>query len=79
VQKWKYVYQRRVAPERELNLEALGCKEVMTFLEAASLMKTVTNLGKCYEILVKEFIVNITDVYNEGSNEFRNVYVRGKL
>ncbi|MCH94584.1 envelope-like protein [Trifolium medium] len=31
VQKWKYVYQRRIAHERELSQEALNCKEVMKF------------------------------------------------
>lgn len=43
VQKWKYVYQRRIARERELSQEALECKEIMDFLEDAGLMKTVTN------------------------------------
>jgi hypothetical protein len=78
VQKWKNVYQRRVAHERELSSEALGCKEVMMFLEAAGLMKTETNLGRCYEKLVKDFIVNITENYSDASEEFKNVYVRGK-
>jgi uncharacterized protein YaaR (DUF327 family) len=51
----------------------------MEFLETSELMKTVKNLGKRYEKLVKEFIVNIIDECSEGSEEFNKVYVRGKL
>jgi hypothetical protein len=29
VQKWKFVYHRRIAHERELNHEALDCKEII--------------------------------------------------
>ncbi|KAK2402299.1 hypothetical protein QL285_051833 [Trifolium repens] len=77
-QRWRFVYQRRIAQERELNQEALECKEIMELLEAAELMKTVKDLGNCYEMLVKEFIVNITSACSEGSEEFRKVRVRGK-
>ncbi|KAK2389857.1 hypothetical protein QL285_063419 [Trifolium repens] len=77
-QKWRFVYQRRIAQERELNQEALECKEIIELLEAAELMKTVKNLGNCYKMLVKEFIVNITSACSEGSKEFRKVRVRGK-
>ncbi|XP_050916169.1 uncharacterized protein LOC127131282 [Lathyrus oleraceus] len=42
-------------------------------------MKTVTQLSKCYETLVKEFIVNVSEECADGkSREFRKVYVRGK-
>jgi hypothetical protein len=47
----------------------------MELLEKAELMKTVKDLGDCYEMLVKEFIVNITSACSE---EFRKVRVRGK-
>ncbi|KAK2374760.1 hypothetical protein QL285_075700 [Trifolium repens] len=77
-QRWRFVYQRRIAQGRELNQEALECKEIIELLEAAELMKTVMNLGNCYEMLVKEFIVHITSACSEGSEEFRKVRVRGK-
>jgi hypothetical protein len=67
------------AGEKAEPRSALGCKEVMEFLETSELMKTVKNLGKRYEKLVKEFIINIIDEYTEGSEEFNKVYVRGKL
>ncbi|XP_050878324.1 uncharacterized protein LOC127082143 [Lathyrus oleraceus] len=42
-------------------------------------MKTVTGFGKCYEMLAKEFIVNIyKECDNKRSKEFRKVYVRGR-
>lgn len=60
VEKWKYVYQRRLALERKLGKDALECKEVVNLIEEASLMKSVAGFGNCYELLVKEFIVNIS-------------------
>ncbi|KAK2409824.1 hypothetical protein QL285_045225 [Trifolium repens] len=77
--KWKFVYHRRLALERELSDEALECKEVMDLIHQAGLMKTVSGLGKCYEKLVKEFTVNIgEDCDNRLSKEFHQVYVRGR-
>ena len=35
VQKWKYVFQRRIACERELGKEAFDCKEIMELLKVA--------------------------------------------
>ncbi|WJX83795.1 hypothetical protein P8452_66429 [Trifolium repens] len=77
--KWKFVYHRRLALERELSEEALECKEVMDLINQAGLIKTVCGLGKCYEKLVKEFIVNIgEDCDNRLSKELHQVFVRGK-
>ncbi|KAK2410499.1 hypothetical protein QL285_045860 [Trifolium repens] len=77
--KWKYVYHRRLALERELSDEALKCKDVMDLIQQAGLMKTVSGLGNCYEKLVKEFTVNIgEDCDNRLSKEFHQVFVRGK-
>lgn len=40
-------------------------------------MKTVTDFGKCYGIIVKECIVNIyKECDNKMNKEFRKVYVR---
>ncbi|WJX64961.1 hypothetical protein P8452_49678 [Trifolium repens] len=77
--KWKFVYHRRLALERELSDEALECKEVMNLILQAGLMKTVCGIGRCYEKLVKEFIVNIgEDCDNKLSKEYHQVFVRGK-
>ncbi|XP_050915089.1 uncharacterized protein LOC127130057 [Lathyrus oleraceus] len=77
--KWKYVYQKRLALERELAQNVLDCKDIMDLIHEAGLMKTVTQFSKCYKMLVKEFIVNLSEECADGkSKEFRKVYVRGK-
>ncbi|KAK2450698.1 hypothetical protein QL285_009807 [Trifolium repens] len=77
--KWKFVYHRRLALERELSDDALECKDVMDLIRKAGLMQTVSGFGKCYEKLVKEFIVNIgEDCDNRLSKEYHKVFVRGK-
>jgi len=79
VQKWKFVYQRRLALKIELIKEALECKEVMELIESVGLLKIVKGLGNCYEKLVKEFLVNISSSCDDNlSKEFRKVYVCGK-
>ncbi|XP_057432573.1 uncharacterized protein LOC130725353 [Lotus japonicus] len=79
VGKWKYVYKRRIAQERELATEVLACQDVMELLEEAGLMQTVVGLGRCFYKLVKEFIVNIyVDCNVSRSPEFHKVFVRGK-
>ncbi|KAL5133686.1 hypothetical protein HKD37_03G006976 [Glycine soja] len=78
-ERWKFVYQRRLALERELGRAALDCKEIMDLIKAAGLLKTVSKLGDCYEGLVREFIVNIpSDISNRKSDEYQKVFVRGK-
>ncbi|XP_050915165.1 uncharacterized protein LOC127130144 [Lathyrus oleraceus] len=79
VEKSKFVHQRRLALERELSKNAFECKEMMDLIKEVGLMKSVAGFGKCYEMLIKEFIVNISkDCDNKRSKEFRKVYVRGK-
>lgn len=42
-------------------------------------MEIVSHIGPCYEKLVKMFIVNMSlDCSIEGSQEYKNVYVKGK-
>ncbi|XP_058776078.1 uncharacterized protein LOC131650382 [Vicia villosa] len=79
VQKWKYVFLRRISYERELGTDALDCKEIMDLLKAFGLMKTIADFGPCYEKLFKEIITTITSECNlEGSSDYNKVYVRGK-
>ncbi|XP_057418474.1 uncharacterized protein LOC130712672 [Lotus japonicus] len=89
-QRWKFVSHRRIAiesvtprfpglTERELSEEALEFKEIIDLLSKAELMKTVKGIGRCYEKLVREFIVNIpSDCDDAGSAKFYKVFVRGK-
>ncbi|XP_050914955.1 uncharacterized protein LOC127129889 [Lathyrus oleraceus] len=70
---------KRLALERELAQNVLDCKDIMDLIQEAGLMKTGTQFSKCYEMLVKEFIVNLSEECADGkSKEFRKVYVRGK-
>lgn len=65
--------------ERELRKDALECKEVVSLIENEGLMNSVDGFGKCYEMLVKDFIVNIPmDCYNKKSKEYKKVYVKGR-
>ncbi|XP_058784336.1 uncharacterized protein LOC131659118 [Vicia villosa] len=76
--RWKYVLQKRLAVERELAPNALENKEVLELIQEAGLLKTVCNLPKCYEKLVKELVVNLSeDCGNNRSVDFRKVFVRG--
>ncbi|XP_058726171.1 uncharacterized protein LOC131597492 [Vicia villosa] len=79
VLRWKFVYQKRLALERELALNALEYEEIMNLIHEAGLMKTVTQFTKCYEVLVKEFIVNLhEDCGNKNTKEYLKVFVKGK-
>jgi len=65
--------------ERELGKDVLECKEVVDLIDEVRLRRSVYGLGNCYEMLVKEFIVNISKYCdNSSSKEYRNVFVRGK-
>ncbi|XP_050915281.1 uncharacterized protein LOC127130287 [Lathyrus oleraceus] len=74
-----FVYQRRLALERELGNDTLECKEVVSLIENEGLMKSVDGFGKCCEMLVQDFIVNIPmDCDNKKSKEYIKVYVGGR-
>ncbi|XP_050885287.1 uncharacterized protein LOC127088741 [Lathyrus oleraceus] len=78
---WKYVYHKRLALERELVQNVLECKEIVDLIQEAGLMKTVTQLSKCYETLVKEFIVNVSEECADviTANQVRKWPLKGKL
>ncbi|XP_058765454.1 uncharacterized protein LOC131638947 [Vicia villosa] len=57
--RWKFIYQKRLALERELTTNALECEEIVNIIHEAGLIKTVTQFSKCYEVFVKEFIMNL--------------------
>jgi len=78
-QRWNFIFHRRLAIEREFSEEAVKLKAVMELIKEAGLRKTVCNLGECYEKLVKEFLVNNHEDYdNPLSREYRKLYVIGE-
>jgi hypothetical protein len=53
--------------------------DMMEKIKEGGLLKTMCNLGDCYEKLVKEFLVNISKhCENPLSQEYQKVYVRGE-
>lgn len=60
VQKWKFVYHRRIYYERELSENVLEWKEVVNLLKDSSMIKTMSDIRPCYEKLVNEFIMNMS-------------------
>jgi hypothetical protein len=77
--RWKYVFLKRITLERELNKSALECKEIVNLIKDAGLMKTVVSFSNCYDVLVKEFIVNLSNGCGDGrSADYKTVYVRGR-
>lgn len=78
-QRWKFIFHRRLALQRELGNEALKMEVVIEMIKEVGLMKTVCNIAGCYKKLVKEFMVNVSEDYdNPLSQEYQNVYVRGQ-
>ncbi|XP_058746261.1 uncharacterized protein LOC131619147 [Vicia villosa] len=76
--RWKFVYQKILALERELAQNALECEEIMNLIHEVGLVKTVTQFSKCYEVPVKEFIVNLhEDCANKKAKDYLKVFVRG--
>ena len=66
--------QRRVSRERELHEEALKCKEIIELITEDGLIMTVSKVGRCYDQLVKDFVVNISlEVAFKGHDDFKKV------
>ena len=77
-QRWRYVYQRRVARERELHVDALKCKNIISLVKHAGLLSTIHQIGRCFDRLVKEFVVNVgPEVGTPGHPDHHKVFVRG--
>ncbi|PNX70685.1 hypothetical protein L195_g057641, partial [Trifolium pratense] len=68
---------RRLAVERELTKDALKCQDIFDYIKEAGLLKTVYDFTPCYELLVKEFLVNIPEECdNPLSKDYHKVFVR---
>lgn len=76
---WINIKKVRFPTVLQLGKDALECKADMELISYVGLMKIVTSFAKCYDVLVKEFIVNIhVDCANTRSKKFRKMFVRGK-
>ena len=60
-------------------MNALKCKEIMSLIDAAGMKQTVRHVGRCFESLVKEFLINVgPEVGKPGHVDYFKVYVRGR-
>lgn len=57
VERWRFVYQRRVALSRELGQYDFKIKEIMELISEVVLMRIVTGFAKCYDVMFKELML----------------------
>ncbi|KAA0039208.1 gag-pol polyprotein [Cucumis melo var. makuwa] len=78
VQCWKFVVQRRLADEVNVFDKHQSCMSIMDLIERAGLAKTIFNVGPFYPQLIREFIVNFPDEFNDPSSpDYQTAHVRG--
>ncbi|KAA0037815.1 uncharacterized protein E5676_scaffold1567G00670 [Cucumis melo var. makuwa] len=78
VQCWKFVMQRRIADEVNVSDKHQSCMSIMDLIERAGLTKTISNVGPFYPQLIKEFIVNFPNDFNDPSSlDYQTVHIRG--
>lgn len=73
---WKFVYHKRLTPERKPSFDAQKCNEIMELLSDVQLLKIMMKVGPFYPKLVKEFVVNLHIRFNNvESRNYRKVHV----
>ena len=70
--------QRRIAYKVNVSDKHQSCMSIMDLIERAGLTKTISNVGPFYPQLIKEFIVNLPDDFNDPSSlDYQTVHIRG--
>ncbi|KAA0036824.1 uncharacterized protein E5676_scaffold110G001920 [Cucumis melo var. makuwa] len=78
VQRWKFVVQRRIADEVNISRKHQSCMSIMDLIHRAGLEKTISNVGPFYPQLIREFIVNLPDEFNNPSSlGYQMIHIRG--
>ncbi|KAA0035671.1 uncharacterized protein E5676_scaffold455G00730 [Cucumis melo var. makuwa] len=78
VQRWKFMVQRRLADGVNVSVKHQSCISIMNLIEMAGLSKTISNVGPFYPQLIKKFIVNLPDEFNDpSSSDYQTVHIRG--
>ncbi|XP_050939318.1 uncharacterized protein LOC127148928 [Cucumis melo] len=78
VQHWKFVVQRRIADELNVSDKHQSYMSIMHLIERVGLAKTILNVGPFYPQLIREFIVNFPDEFNDPSSpNYQTVHIRG--
>ena len=70
--------QQRIADEVNVSDKHKSCMSIMNLYERASSSKTISNVGPFYPQLIREFIVNLPDEFNDPSSpNYQTVHIRG--
>ena len=70
--------QRRIADEVNISDKHQSCMSIMDLIHKAGLEKTISNVGPFYPQLIREFIVNLPDEFNNPSSaDYQTVHIRG--
>ncbi|GAA0163473.1 hypothetical protein LIER_43647 [Lithospermum erythrorhizon] len=75
--RWKFIYNRRLAPERVLSDVTKRNKTIMKIINEAGMESVVNNVGPHWPKLVREFICNLPrDVDDPESDNYHKVTLR---
>ncbi|GAA0155176.1 hypothetical protein LIER_12961 [Lithospermum erythrorhizon] len=78
--RWKFIYNRRLAPERVLSDVTKRNMVIMNIIKEAGILSVVENVGPYWPKLVREFICNLPrDVNDPKSNNYHKVTLRNFL
>lgn len=78
--KWKFVYHRRITPEKEPSKEAFKCEENFEILMDTQILKIVSNLNHIILSLSKNSLSIMKDFNNVGSKTSeRSIFEVGVL
>ncbi|KAA0065846.1 uncharacterized protein E5676_scaffold943G00200 [Cucumis melo var. makuwa] len=70
--------QRRIADEVNIFDKNQSYMSIVDLIERAGLSKTISNVGSFYPQLMREFIVNLLDEFNDPSSpDYQTVHIRG--
>ncbi|GAA0163826.1 hypothetical protein LIER_39667 [Lithospermum erythrorhizon] len=75
--KWKFIYNRKLAPERVLSDVTKRNMVIMNIIKEVGILSVVDNVGPYWPKLVREFICNLPrDVDDSESNNYQKVTLR---
>ncbi|XP_008465030.1 uncharacterized protein LOC103502746 [Cucumis melo] len=78
VQYWKFVMQKRIVDEVNISDKHQSCMSIMDLIHKAGLEKTISDVGPFYPQLIREFIVNLPNEFNNPSSaDYQTVHITG--
>ena len=70
--------QRRIADEVNISDKHHSCVSIMNLIAKAGLSKTISDVGSFYPQLIREFVVNLPNDFNDPSSpDYQTVHIRG--